>query len=217
MGVCVGLYIKFADGEEYLQKDNDIYMKAFLNHTSVKEECLHCKYRRFERVGDITIGDYWSMVAKEKEDKGISLVKISSAKGSEVFEQIKRFCRHKKVNIIHDGFGNFITPIFTSRKYFFDNLDKEDFETLYKNCSNTKYNIGIVNMMFTNNAGGVMTYYALYKLIESLGYNPILIYNKFVSKNLYDNTMGCKTALKYCNVGNSVYSKEVLNKYAIHL
>ncbi len=211
--VCVGLYIKFADGEEYLQKDNDIYMKAFLNHTSVKEECLHCKYRRFERVGDITIGDYWSMVAKEKEDKGISLVKISSAKGSEVFEQIKRFCRHKKVNIIHDGFGNFITPIFTSRKYFFDNLDKEDFETLYKNCSNTKYNIGIVNMMFTNNAGGVMTYYALYKLIESLGYNPILIYNKFVSKNLYDNTMGCKTALKYCNVGNSVYSKEVLNKY----
>ena len=201
--VCVGIYIKFANGEEYLEKENDVYMKSFLNHTSVKEECLHCKYRRFERVGDITIGDYWSMVAKEKEDKGISLVKISSVKGGKIFEQIKQFCRHKKVNIIHDGFGNFITPIFTSRKYFFDNLDKEDFETLYKNCSDTKYNVGIVNMMFTNNAGGVLTYYALYKLIESLGYNPIIIYSNLVSNNLYDNVIGCKVALKYCNVGNA--------------
>ena len=211
--VCGGIYIKFTNGEEYLDRDNDVYMKSFLNHTSVKEECLHCKYRRFERVGDITIGDYWSMVAKEKEDKGISLVKISSVKGSKIFEKIKQFCRHKKVNITHDGFGNFITPIFTSRKYFFDNLDKEDFEILYKNCSDTKYNVGIVNMMSTNNAGGVLTYYALYKLIESLGYNPIIIYYKIVSKNLYDNTMGCKTALKYCNVGNSIYSKQELNKY----
>ena len=64
-------------------------------------------------------------------------------------------------------------------------MDKEDFETLYKNSSNTKYNIGIVNMMFTNNAGGVMTYYALYKLIESLGYNPILIYNKILLVKIY--------------------------------
>ena len=56
--VCGGIYIKFTNGEEYLDRDNDVYMKSFLNHTSVKEECLHCKYRRFERVGDITIGDY---------------------------------------------------------------------------------------------------------------------------------------------------------------
>ena len=208
-----GLYIK-TNNKEYLSFGiNDLYYKMFVNHTSCKEECLHCKYRRFDRPGDITIGDYWSVKAKYKDDKGISLIKISSDKASKIFNEIKSNCKYKEVNITHDGFGPWITPVWTNRKYFFDNLDKEPIEELYKHCSDTKYNVGIVNMMFTNNAGGVLTYYALYKLIEKLGYNPVLIYDRFVSKTLYDNTLGCKIAYKYCNVGNSIYSESELNKY----
>ncbi|WP_083818247.1 polysaccharide pyruvyl transferase family protein [Brachyspira intermedia] len=208
-----GLYIKTRNKEYLSFGINDLYYKMFVNHTSCKEECLHCKYRRFDRPGDITIGDYWSVKAKYKDDKGISLIKISSDKASKIFNEIKSNCEYKAVNILHDGFGPWITPIFTSRKYFFDNLDKESIEELYKHCSDTKYNVGIVNMMFTNNAGGVLTYYALYKLIEQLGYNPVLIYSKLAANNLYDNTLGCQIALRYCNVGNSVYSESELYKY----
>ena len=208
-----GIYIKTSNSEYLRYGIENVYMKSFLNHTSCKEECLHCKYRSFDRVGDITIGDYWSVKSKYKDDKGISLIKISSDKASRIFDEIKSNCEYKEVNITHDGFGPWITPVFTNRKYFFDNLDKEAIEELYKHCSDTKYNVGIINMMFTNNAGGVLTYYALYKLIEQLGYNPVLIYNRFVSKTLYDNTLGCKIAYKYCNVGNSVYSESELNKY----
>ena len=209
----VGLYIKTKNGEYIKPGIQDTYMKVFLNHAGLKNECLHCKYRRFDRPGDITIGDYWSVKAKYKDDKGISLIKISSDKASKIFEKIKSNCEYKEVNITHDGFGPWITPIFTSRKYFFDNLDKESIEELYKHCSDTKYNVAIVNMIFANNAGAVLTYYALYKLIEKLGYNPVLIYNRLVSKTLYDNTLGCKIAYKYCNVGNSIYSESELNKY----
>ena len=209
----VGLYIKTNNNEYIKPGIQDTYMKVFLNHAGLKNECLHCKYRRFDRVGDITIGDYWSVKAKYKDDKGISLVKISSDKASKIFEKIKSNCEYMEVNITHDGFGPWILPVFVNRKYFFDNLDKEPIEELYKHCSDTKYNVAIVNMIFANNAGAVLTYYALYKLIEKLGYNPVLIYNRLVSKTLYDNTLGCKIAYKYCNVGNSIYSESELNKY----
>ncbi|AEM22075.1 coenzyme F420 hydrogenase/dehydrogenase beta subunit domain protein [Brachyspira intermedia PWS/A] len=208
-----GLYIK-TNNKEYLSFGiNDLYYKMFVNHTSCKEECLHCKYRRFDRPGDITIGDYWSVKAKYKDDKGISLIKISSNKASKIFNKIKSNCEYKEVNITHDGFEPWITPIWTNRKYFFDNLDKESIEELYKHCSDTKYNVGIVNMINTNNTGGVLTYYALYKLIEQLGYNPILIFNYQATRNLYDNTLGCKAILRYLNVGNSVYNESELYKY----
>ncbi|MEI0510705.1 polysaccharide pyruvyl transferase family protein [Brachyspira intermedia] len=209
----VGLYIKTKNNEYIEPGIQDTYMKVFLNHAGLKEECLHCKYRSFDRVGDITIGDYWSVKSKYKDDKGISLIKISSDKASRIFDEIKSNCEYKKVNITHDGFGPWILPVWVNRKYFFDNLDKEPIEELYKHCSDTKYNVAIINMMFTNNAGGVLTYYALYKLIEQLGYNPVLIYDRFVSKTLYDNTLGCKIAYKYCNVGNSIYSDDILKTY----
>ena len=53
------IYIKFKYGEYLSYGANNSYIKLFLKHISVKEECLKCKYRKFERAGDITIGDYW--------------------------------------------------------------------------------------------------------------------------------------------------------------
>ncbi len=209
----VGLYIKIKDNKYIKHSTQDTYMKIFLNHAGLKDCCLHCKYRKYDRVADITIGDYWSKKAKTKDNKGISIVKISSKKAEKIFNEIKPNCNYKEANVTHDGFGPWITPVWTNRKYFFENLDKEPIEELYKNCSDTKYNVGIVNMMITNNAGGVLTYYALYKLIEKLGYNPIIIFSKLVTNNLFDNSLGCKVALRYCNVGNSSISDAEFYKY----
>ena len=118
----------------------------------------------------------------------------------------------EKVKFFNGGLGGNIA-IFSNRKYFFDNLDKEPLEELYKNSCNPKYNIAIVNMIFQPNFGGVLTYYAFFRIIKNLGYNPILIYNIFRSNNLYDDEKGCKIALQYLNVGNEIFSKEELQKY----
>ena len=211
IGWRAGLYIK-SKNKEYIDQ-NEMYNKLFLEHIAVKEECLHCKYRKYERVGDISIGDYWGV--KDNDNKGVSLVLINTDKGNKVFNKIKKYCKYEDVTLIkpsNGGIGGNM-PIFFSRKYFFDNLENESLEKLYKNSLNPKYNVAILNMMFQNNFGAVLTYYALFYLIKNSGYNPILIYNSYGNNGLYDNVMGCKTALKYLNVGNEVFSKEELQKY----
>ena len=212
-----GLYIKFNNGKEYIKtKYECIYNILFSEHISAKYECLKCKYRKFERVGDITIGDYWGV--ENSDNKGVSLVSVNSIKGEEVFEKlINRILNIKRVYNVSNGGLSGNIPIFANRKYFFDNLDKEDFETLYNNSNNPKHNVAIANMCFQDNYGGALTYYALYKIIEDFGYNPLLIYDNnigYVGNNnsVYDNANGNRFALKYMNIANEYFSKEELEK-----
>ncbi|TKZ26329.1 polysaccharide pyruvyl transferase family protein, partial [Brachyspira catarrhinii] len=151
----------------------------------------------------------------DNDNKGVSLTLLNTKKSKEIFDIINSSFTYKDVTSIKPSSGGIggNMPIFFSRKYFFDNLENEYLEKLYKNSKDPKYNIAIVNMMFQNNFGGVLTYYALFNVIKNIGYNPILIYNSYGNNGLYDNVMGCKTALKYLNVGNEVFSKEELQKY----
>ena len=211
-GWNTGLYIKL-ENKEYIDKEN-LYIKILLEHIGVKEECIHCKYSRFERCSDITIGDFWG--TEKPDNKGVSLVFINTTKGNDIFNKVKinsqyeYFSEYKHQN---GGLGIVNNPIFCNRKYFFDNLDKESLKELYINSYNPKYNIAIISMMFSNNFGGVLTYYALFYVLKNLGYNPILIYDNIVSNNLYDDVKGCKLALKYLNVGNDIFNKDELKKY----
>lgn len=213
LGWLVGCFLKYAGGEYIDKKGEDFYMKAFLEHISCKEECLHCKYKKFERAGDITIGDYWGVL--DNDDKGVSLVLVNSIKGKEVFEKINRLnFKYKRVyNVSNGGLGS-NNPIFASRKYFFDNLNKENFETLYNNSNNPKHNVAILNMLFQDNFGAVLTVYALYKIIEDLGYNPLIIYNNMYAfeNNIYTNMRGNEFGLKYLNIANEYFNKEELEK-----
>ena len=208
-----GIYVRFKYGEYVSYGINNLYLKLFLRHISVKEECLHCKYRRFERAGDITIGDYWGV--EDNDNKGVSLVLVNSIKGKEVFKKINQSnFKYKRVyNVSNGGLGG-NNPIFASRKYFFNNLDKEDFETLYNNSNNPKHNVAIASMLFQNNFGAVLTVYALYKTIEDLGYNPLIIYNNFYgsANNLYSDMKGNRFGLRYLNIANEYFSKEELEK-----
>ena len=212
LGWLVGCFLKSAESEYIDKKSEDFYMRAFLEHISCKEECIRCKYRKFERAGDITIGDYWGVA--DNDDKGVSLVLVNSLKGKSIFEKINQSnFKYKRVyNVYNGGLGGNI-PIFASRKYFFDNLDKEDFETLYNNSNNPKYNVAIANMLFQNNFGAILTVYALYKIIEDFGYNPLIIYNNSIySNNLFADIRGNKFALKYMNIANRHFNKYELEK-----
>lgn len=96
------IYIKFKYGEYLSHGNNNSYIKLFLRHISVKCECLKCKYRKFERAGDITIGDYWGV--SDNDDKGVSLVLVNSIKGKEVFEKLnKSNFKYKRVYNVFNG------------------------------------------------------------------------------------------------------------------
>ena len=61
------------------------YYNAFMNGLTYQETCYSCRYAGKERVGDITIGDFWGLDTKWASENapgtGVSLVMINGKKG----------------------------------------------------------------------------------------------------------------------------------------
>ena len=88
----------FAIGDSYksvvVKGGTDRYSLAFLNSLIYTENCYECKYARFERVSDITLGDSWnSELPKEEQQRGISLVLCQTEKGKKLLE-MSDLCLH---------------------------------------------------------------------------------------------------------------------------
>lgn len=69
----------------------DPYYYAFLQGKNFRESCYNCKYANPNRVGDITVGDYFAVKDEHPEfynKKGVSTVIINNEKGDFFWEQI---------------------------------------------------------------------------------------------------------------------------------
>lgn len=79
-----------------------VFIKLYFSHLIMRPSCYTCKYSTERRTADITMGDFWGV---EKifpgfdDEKGVSLVIISSEKGKRIFESIKNDCVVKESNI----------------------------------------------------------------------------------------------------------------------
>ena len=71
---------------------HSLFTVGFLFGLFYRENCYNCKYAKSQRVGDITLGDFWD---DKKEYKalagsiGKSMVLINTTKGKELFEHCK--------------------------------------------------------------------------------------------------------------------------------
>lgn len=76
------------------------YFDMFINSIALRENCYNCKYTNENRVGDITIGDYWGIEEEHpetlkqnggllSEKNGISVSLLNTEKGIAFFEEIK--------------------------------------------------------------------------------------------------------------------------------
>lgn len=75
------------DGEETFYQD--AFMKGYLH----RENCYNCKYASLERIGDVTVADFWGVGTKKPINKdfkmGCSAVLVNSDKGAWLFNSIK--------------------------------------------------------------------------------------------------------------------------------
>lgn len=85
-------------GLDYMSKTKtkpstlDPYYYHFLEGTTYRECCYRCNYCTKERVGDITIGDYWGVEKEHPEfysAKGVSCFLVNSEKGMRLWNLIK--------------------------------------------------------------------------------------------------------------------------------
>ena len=212
-GWSSGIYINKLNSSEYISKnDEDNYMNSYLEYFSCKYECLKCKYKNIYRVSDISIGDYWELLGCSND--GISIILVNTKNGryilnvirlDETVECKKEYYEYPNNNAALN-IGTF--TLYGNMKYFYDNLDKVNFNKLVSETLDIKNNVGLVTMCFQNNYGAILASFALHKIVEVLGYNPILIFPKYMyERRLWKEwsidsnyNFGLKFAKKYLNV-----------------
>lgn len=139
----------------------DIYYAAFLQGVTYRDNCYSCIYARPERVGDLTIGDFWGLdknTMKNKYDGRISVLLVNNSKGTQFFDKIKDGFIYEKREL-EEAFksnGQLTHP--TKR-----HQDRDEFEANYR-----KY--GFVKAAKTKS---IKKQIRKYKLVRTLPYRAI--------------------------------------------
>ena len=79
---------KTVTNKQWLQSYNCLFSKNYINRKS----CSICKYTNYDRVADVTIGDFWSIKkvdASFYDKKGVSVVLVNSKKGENLLKECK--------------------------------------------------------------------------------------------------------------------------------
>lgn len=122
----------------------DPYYYHFLEGNTYRECCYNCRYCRKERVGDITIGDYWG-IEKEHPNffstKGVSCVLVNTPKGMEAFELVKEkhYCIESSFDQVALHNGNLLhsTKRNEIRNHIYDGIRGKSVSQFF--CENMVY------------------------------------------------------------------------------
>lgn len=74
--------------------DSRVYTNLFYKELISRPSCYQCIYANQNRVGDITIADFWghedAVPGKWEDDKGVSLVLVNNPHGMELWESMRK-------------------------------------------------------------------------------------------------------------------------------
>lgn len=94
---------------QYIKEFKDPYMIAFNKRLSTRVACDTCKYSGVNRVGDITLGDFWGINNFDKNidnKSGVSIVMSNNQIGEDVIARVKENFEIKSVDEIFAIKGN---------------------------------------------------------------------------------------------------------------
>lgn len=117
----------------------DPYYKSFVKGDTYRECCYNCIYANSERIGDITLADYWGLANVHPEffdGRGVSAVIINTKKGMDVWNNVKDKLEYINTSIesIKKYNPNLVGPTKKkkSRDYIYRGLDTKDFRRFCK-------------------------------------------------------------------------------------
>lgn len=95
--------VEFENGASYYGRGKkDRFFNMFLSNYDLRECCYACPFTSTERVGDITLGDFWG-IDKTKpdlfDDKGHSVVLVNTDKGRKCFAESSERMFYETANI----------------------------------------------------------------------------------------------------------------------
>ena len=129
---CIKFYLK---NKEMLneKQDRSFYFLGFMKALFYRENCYTCEYANINRVGDITLGDFWGLGKddkinkyKKEEKNGISLCLVNTDKGRMMLDTIKEECyfEERKIEEAISGNSQLRNPSVKNKQY-------EKFRKLY--------------------------------------------------------------------------------------
>lgn len=77
---------------------NSMYIQGFLHDIILDPSCYSCRYVGRQRVGDLTIGDYWGFLLNGER---CSAVMANSPKGEQLLLDIKSSCVCLEADLLH--------------------------------------------------------------------------------------------------------------------
>lgn len=186
------LSVKFKEQEDvYYEYYNGNYFRAFLKGLTMRECCYSCRYAQVNRVGDVTIGDFWGIkqISNELDDgQGTSLVICNTYKGENLLKQInkdirilKKITQESVIAIAEKNNGALIRPTNRPqmRDCFFYHINRGDsFSKAVRYAETSLLDVGIVGWWIEterSNYGSTLTNFALYRHLLSLGLSVAFI------------------------------------------
>lgn len=139
------------DNSDYLKdKNEDPFHLGFQTHIFYRESCYSCAFRRNERVGDFSLGDFWNFKESFKkesivnDESGISFMTINTAKALSIYERLNKELVRIEVRSFDENKDNFgfkkgmeISP---DREVFFERLNNEGYCFAIQPYINYRYN-----------------------------------------------------------------------------
>lgn len=140
-----GIKITFSKKTKFLNNTSDVYYNSFINGKISRESCYNCKYSNENRIGDITISDYWGIEKEHPEfydEKGVSAIIVNTKQGKKIFSKIKENILLVESNIekVKRKNQNLIKPTlrYLKRDQVYKNLDNKCFNKIIKENLNYK-------------------------------------------------------------------------------
>jgi|GEM_PF-342525 len=177
--------IEFDNGTVYESslKEDDMFEHAFHDKLALRKSCADCMFCAVPRQGDLSIGDFWGIQDLEPgmTDKlGTSIVFINNSQGKQFFESIKRRLSKRKpmkitVKDIKKNRVRALYPASPLRNRFMELMRSHTLKDSIRMVTKKQYDVGLCVNYYAVNFGGAMTHYALYHVLEDLGYSTLMI------------------------------------------
>lgn len=153
------------------------YIKSFFANMSLRNCCYSCKYTKFPRPGDFTIGDCWGAKKDIDDKKGTSILILNNRKAVKIYNSLnKTFKKTKKMTLKFAKSSqpnlNYPSGKHPARKDFFNMLETNTIKESYEQNVCSVKNVALLNFHWENcNYGAVLTSVALNMFLNSKGYN----------------------------------------------
>lgn len=123
-------------------KNNNYYRNFAMDHIS-RMSCTKCSFTKLNRVGDITIGDFWGINKLDEEmfdNKGTSGIFLNNIKGVALWQKVRDQFKFKEMTVEEFFKNNHSKPIpfKGERVLLFNKLDKQPINRLLAEFNDLK-------------------------------------------------------------------------------